>query len=67
MAGRLWPGCTLPGADDVVDVDLEALNQSQALQVAQGLGLAVGSTASHLEVLSALRASKLDEHTARGQ
>ena len=67
MTGPLWPGCTLPGAADVVDVELDSLDHAQALGLAQGLGLAVGSTASHLEVLSALRASKLDEHTARGQ
>jgi len=66
MTGPLWPGCRLPNAEDLVSIDLEALQPSQLLQLAQQLGLPLGLNPSPADVLKALRASELDEYAARG-
>jgi hypothetical protein len=65
--GPVWPGCTLPKRDDLVDVDeaaLEQLPQPQLRQFATQLGLGL-SGASAPEVLKTIKSAELDEQ-ARG-
>ena len=67
MTGPLWPGCVLPGAEDVVAVELDVLELPQLLQLAKELGVTLKGNPTLVGALKVLRALELDESAARGQ
>jgi hypothetical protein len=65
----LWPGCSLPKHEDVVEVDVDSLSSlepQQLFQFVRSLGFALSAAPTVDEALRVLRASELDETNARG-